>query len=316
MKPKQSWLKKYLKQFIITQCAVTLVALPITTCWGLAFSIASPLGNLIFSPILGLFLVISSLVFFTTLLGIPNGIFCQALEWITQIWTWMLHCGSKSWLIGFAQPPAWMLIALPLIMYVIMTHQTVTKKFSTLTILLSATLFNLLFLWGYTFCMRPATTQLECLKNKKGNLVILHHPDASLSLIDYGYFRGSLSADKIVNYELRTYFLKKYGTLNIRSLHLQKASRANFIATQGLCTIGNIQQLKIPYFSHELTKSGWRNYFALKRISKKYGVKTMRFKDPKNKFTKRRAPTTARPTKIKQKKSNKSAQLINKQELD
>lgn len=120
---------------------------------------------------------------------------------------------------------------------------------------------------------------MECLKNKKGELVILHHSDASLSLIDYGYFKGTLSADKIVNYELRTYFLKKYGTLCIRSFQTHKASRANFIAAQGLCTIGQVQQLKIPYFSHQLTKAGWRAYFELKQTIEKYNVKTIRYKE-------------------------------------
>lgn len=305
MKQKPSWLRTYLTQFIITQCAVTLVALPITTCWGLAFSIASPLGNLLFSPILGLFLITSSLVFFTTLLGIPNDIFCQGLEWITQAWTWMLHCGSKSWLIGFVQPPAWIVISVSLFIYFVITHKAINKHFSKLTILLSATLFNLFFLWGYTLYLRPSTTDLACLKNKKGNLVILHHHDASLSLIDYGYFKGSLSADKIVNYELKTYLLKKYGTLNIRSLHFQNASRANFIAAQGLCTIGKVQQLKMPYFSHELTASGWRNYFALQRVSKKNGVKTIRFKEVINNPTKNVAPHNERSTKTMQKKADK-----------
>ena len=65
---------------IMVHLAVTLVSLPILIMWGLPFSLAASIGNIAFTPLLACFLAISSLIFFTELLFIPNAMLISLLS--------------------------------------------------------------------------------------------------------------------------------------------------------------------------------------------------------------------------------------------
>ena len=65
----------WLMRTIYVQLYLSLMSSPILIYWGLPVSLASPLGNILFNPLLVVFLFFSSLLFFTELLHIPN-IFC------------------------------------------------------------------------------------------------------------------------------------------------------------------------------------------------------------------------------------------------
>jgi len=93
-------LKKKLLTFLQVQCFLSLVSLPVIVAWGLPFSLMTAVGNFIFSPFITIFLLCSSLIFFTELLSIPNQYLIIILEWITKIWLICLSYGSKSWLVG------------------------------------------------------------------------------------------------------------------------------------------------------------------------------------------------------------------------
>jgi hypothetical protein len=53
------WLGAYLVTFTQTQLVITLISLPILVAWGLGYSVMSLVGNLLFSPVLTLFLILS-----------------------------------------------------------------------------------------------------------------------------------------------------------------------------------------------------------------------------------------------------------------
>ena len=59
-------------QFLQVQLFLSLASLPILVAWGIPFSLATVAGNFLFSPFLTLFLLLSSLIFFTELIFIPN----------------------------------------------------------------------------------------------------------------------------------------------------------------------------------------------------------------------------------------------------
>ena len=96
--------KKYIKSFLIVQITCTIVSLPILVYWGLPISVMSIVGNFLFLPFLTTFLVISSLIFFTQLLSIPNDFLIYLLNHFTKWWNYFLQFGKKEWLIGFANP--------------------------------------------------------------------------------------------------------------------------------------------------------------------------------------------------------------------
>ncbi len=92
--------------FLELQLLISIVILPILIAWGLPVSTMSIIGNLIFGQFLTAFIFVSALLFTSDLLGIPNSFIALALEWITQIWHYILSCGSAHWLVGF---PSWIL---------------------------------------------------------------------------------------------------------------------------------------------------------------------------------------------------------------
>src|SRR5579862_7575785 len=96
------------------QLFLSLVSLPILASWGLPISLMSPIGNVIFSPLLTLFLLLSSIIFFCELFCIPNEFFVWLLELVSQVWRWGLSCTYGSALIACKKPALWLCIAITL----------------------------------------------------------------------------------------------------------------------------------------------------------------------------------------------------------
>src|SRR5437763_195216 len=95
--------KFFIIRFVQLQLFITLFSLPLLISWGIPLSLLSPLGNLIFGPVLTIFLFLSSLIFFSELIGIPNGLLIALLEKITTWWLCIMHANTQSWLVGFSQ---------------------------------------------------------------------------------------------------------------------------------------------------------------------------------------------------------------------
>ena len=106
-----SWLAHFCEMQLFLMC----ISLPLLIAWGLPLSLGSLLGNLIFAPFLTIFLLVSSLLFFTEMLGIHNTLCAYALEKLCSVWFWMLNCAHDSWLIAYPKPPIIVLIAMPVL---------------------------------------------------------------------------------------------------------------------------------------------------------------------------------------------------------
>ena len=115
--------KKFLLHFIQAHLMVTIISFPILIGWGMPISKVSIIGNLIFSPFLTIFLIISSLTFFTELLCIPNGFLISQLNQLTSFWEKGLHFGQKKWLCCFAKPSFIILISIPIITFIIISYK-------------------------------------------------------------------------------------------------------------------------------------------------------------------------------------------------
>ena len=102
-------------QIFYLQLFLTLFTWPILLAWGLPLSVVTILGNVIFNPIAGLFLFISSLAFFCQLLGVPHGLLLWLIEWLSKGWLWVLDKGSPAALVAFPTPCIAVLLVLPLV---------------------------------------------------------------------------------------------------------------------------------------------------------------------------------------------------------
>lgn len=144
---KKSWLYRVgwrVLQIFYLQLFLTLFAWPILLAWGLPLSAVTVIGNVIFNPIAGLFLFISSLAFFCQLLNIPHGLLLVVIEWLSKGWLWILDQGSPAALIAFPTPCVVALLALPLASLVVI-YSTWGKR----TVVATAVLLGLVLGSGW-----------------------------------------------------------------------------------------------------------------------------------------------------------------------
>ncbi len=98
--------------FLYVQLFLTIVSLPILLWRGLPVSWLTVAGNLLFGPVMTLFVLFGMLVFFGELLGVPCGIFYYCLELITGIWVKVLSWApADPWLV-LPCPRWWVLLLL------------------------------------------------------------------------------------------------------------------------------------------------------------------------------------------------------------
>src|SRR5579872_4558069 len=115
-------IKQSAVQFMIVQLFLTLISLPIIIAWGLPISLLSPIGNFIFSPFLTAFLLLSSIIFFTQIISIPNYPLILLLENLMPLWHYILSFSSSSAMFAFKKPPLFILIVIPLVTLFLSRH--------------------------------------------------------------------------------------------------------------------------------------------------------------------------------------------------
>ncbi len=255
--------KNYLLKFLLAQLVVTLISLPILTSWGLPISLAAPIGNLFFSPIITAFLVTSSFLFFTELLGLPNFYLASLLNLITKAFEYCLNLGQKSWLLGFQTSTKIIIIAIPAVTILLIMNKRF-KEIPTKIIFLSLSLCILFFSLKYV--TPPIEENCAYLPYTRNKLQLTSHTDGTINLIDSGCFNQKQSIEKFINFDITPFIIKKFGNTTIKSLTLLNPGIRSFKATIELCKIFKINCVKINLKSMKTSKYAWKCFYDLKRI--------------------------------------------------
>jgi len=207
----------YLLSAIRIQFFITLVSLPVLVLWSLPVSSLSIIGNLIFTPILALFLLLSSLIFFLEIAHLPNTWIIYFLEKLTNIWLNMSPSNPKQYLLFFPKN-SWIifLIALIIAMYVI-TY--LPKKRQVL-------LLGLILISSCALAKLPVWVKNDSLTllKRKNHLEIKYHT-GQLIIYDHGILNQSSGIENWLNYTLAPALIKNFGTLSVHQLHLGKTSK-------------------------------------------------------------------------------------------
>lgn len=268
-KNASNYIFKYLLSFLQAQLVVSIVSIPILVGWGLPTSIMTFIGNLIFTPVLIAFLIVSSLIFFSQILHIPNQFLISILTLISHSWIAFLDLGKRGWLCGFCKPNTWILILIPVfsfgILYLIRLKSAIFK-----TIVMSA-LVSLMVL-GLTIF--PYFTHQHSTKSfADGKLTIDIDENFKVKFIDNGFFNKHQSADKLISYDLKQFLIKNTGKIDIDSLVLLKPGYRTFKAGQECCSKLNVREVSLSYFDgSKFERHAWREYFALKRTAEEKGI--------------------------------------------
>ena len=121
-----SYLQRFIKNlinFIHIQLFITLISIPILLCWGMPISVLTFAGNFLLSPILTLFLLLSSLIFFCELLHIPNSFLIYGLQKTCSTWLSLMQWGTKHYLVALAAPSLLIIIAIPICALLILHYK-------------------------------------------------------------------------------------------------------------------------------------------------------------------------------------------------
>lgn len=262
-----TWILRFLK----LQLFISLFAMPILLCWGLPLSILSPLGNLIFGPALTLFLLLSSLLFFTELLCIPNGAIAWSLDKLTQGWLYILKSDSHPWLFGFATPSFLFLISIPLAALAILHFkklQRMTHSVLCLTILLIGSCL-------YIKNTYTKTNTLQTIPCNRGQLTILHD-QKRLIVIDPGIIGQSISSASWIEYTLIPELIKTNGKTTIDTLILLQPGAMLFDAITTLASKTKVKEVYLICWQGSMSKHEWFRFFTMKRKLEEQGTKMRR----------------------------------------
>jgi hypothetical protein len=268
----------FLLDFIRLQLFITLISLPILSAWGISFSLMSPVGNLIFTPWITVFLLISSLIFFTDLVGIPNGLLITLLDYVTTWWLWITSWGQPSWLVGIPRSLFVFFCLLALAAIIITIHKKVTHVihyiagYGILVIIATGTLY---------FYHR-STSVHTTLPYARKHLTLLKK-NSRVCLIDHGALGGKLSPDSWIQYTLLSTLNKECGTTTIDHVIALKPSIMTFKALTLLAENALIKKLYLVVWDGESEKQLLWSYGALRRALQKNNTEIVRigFKEVK-----------------------------------
>lgn len=193
-----------------TQAYLSAVSLPFLAFWGLPLSIASFLGNVIISPIIVSFIFISSLVFFSELFYLPNGLLIFLLEANSWLIIKFIGLGSAKWLYGIRA--SYLLLLLPFVSTAIIFSLKDKARLLALVIALSLTIFVVKVL--------PAPKFEETLKCGNSKVLVSKDQSGVVSLSCKPGIVKSKSFDNWAEYKLLPLLYKKTGLANIDIVNL------------------------------------------------------------------------------------------------
>lgn len=270
--------KYYFINALQTQLIITVVAMPILVAWGMGTSLATFVGNIIFTPILGVFLMLSSMLFFTELFGIPNGSVIYLLEHLTSWWDKMLSYGQPSWLFNCAHPGMWPLAISIILALWCIQHRTLTSAFKKCMCMAGLIIAIGGSLWLFTLYRQHSQCNIVTVFDREGKTPALQGSltyaiiDGRRCIIDQGFYARKKSADQAILFELKPYLVTKIGTASVDVLIITKPSLGSFQAATALCAYCGVKTLFVAYTKASVCKHAWKVFYDLSRFAKANGI--------------------------------------------
>jgi hypothetical protein len=231
-----AYIIKYLFNFIELQLVITLLSLPILICWGLPISCMFLISNLIFTPLLIIFLWLSTIFACCSLMNIPCSLIIWSIHQITILWMWLLSFSKPTWLLGFSLKmliPSCVIVTLVFIVY---SQYKLTSKQSIT--FLSSCLCTLLII--RTCIQYPSQQQIADLP-----LIALHAYGKNY-LIDCGALCKKQNFYNHLDYTIIPELIKKTSMTTIDTLVLCKPSKRLAKVALQCCKQLNISTIIAP----------------------------------------------------------------------
>lgn len=261
--------------YVTIHIFLTLISLPILVAWGIPLSLLSLIGNIIFSPLLYLFLLIASLGFFSELIGIPHAYLDWLLEQLTQCWQWALSLAPGNVLYGFHSAPALFLIGIALIALFSTMHPSMhhpLRRFSGLTLLLTISIALLK--------ANEPSSLIHHVPCNHGTVTLIRTNKQTI-VIDPGCIGSRISAQSWISYTFLPELITQTGSLTIDHLIILKPTILTFDAIDTLLNNAHIGHFYFPYMHGNLQGSLKRSFGKLYAQIKQQKIPITRFYNQK-----------------------------------
>lgn len=225
------------------QTTIFLVSLPILIMWGIPLSVMAPVGNIIFTPFITVFLALCCVTFIAYLCYLPITGFLYALEHITEQWLGLLSSGDNGWLIGFAYPGPLVLCAIPLGTFLILA---LYLRPAVKTVFLIG--YSGIICW-YLSMIRTGIDHAPVARNNE--IVHCLTIDHKKIVIDPGTTMLPAHHDSWVRYQFVAEMYKKYGSIMIDTIILLSSSRSSMHMMHSYCKHLNVKNIMVP--PHSIT---------------------------------------------------------------
>lgn len=265
--PSKNRLISSLVAFLELQFLINLASLPILAYWGLPISLLSPIGNLFFTPLLTLFLVLSTLLFFASLLHIPCSMFVMCLEYLHYYWSIILNQATSLWLISCIKPS--LMLTLILTGSIVLLYQAIYQKKAVIRFLSMSC--ALLVVASIFYAMKPTIMELT-LPATRGELTITKD-EWGLYIVDKGCFASH--AHNFITYTFMGALRSHIGSTHIERWSITKPTYTSFALAQYALEHCTIKTLYVPYWQQQDKKMNGA-FIALKNKASGCGCTLVR----------------------------------------
>lgn len=225
--------KSYYKilRTIYLQFILLFVYIPVLIYWGLPLSAMTVVGNIIFLPLLSIFLTLSFLIFFTELFAIPNKIFHLIFMKFSTFWLNLLNFGSSKWLIGFPYrgiAPLTFFILCGLLLFYIIKTKPITIKLMFSSIMLTLFLTVLKYIHKI-----PSTATIQT----KNQIINIHCKNNNFTLVIPHIRLSKNNLPSWYFYEIQPQLIKIFGITHLKTVVLLNPTKSMinlFIENQSL----------------------------------------------------------------------------------
>jgi hypothetical protein len=256
-------------QVTIVQLFLTLISLPILVGWGLPLSYLTPVGTILFTPVLTLYLWCCLLVFFTTFLCIPNDFFIEVLSRVSDWWLWMLACIQVPHTIGFVSPPILLLLLIPFtgicaVLYV--RKKSLWIIATTLTVVLGMWIGVLSSVTSEHYVSVEHTT------NKKKISCYYHNGITTVVDIE-GSLSSMIDGASWFFYTVMPTITQQTGATYVDQFVVLHPRQRTFEALMALCKKGVVHDVYVPWWEGTIPARAFYSYMELKKILTVYGYR-------------------------------------------
>ena len=237
------------------QLFLSVILIIILSYWGLPLSLVAPVSNIIFSPVLTVFLLLSSLIFFLELFYIPNGWLMYLLELLTHTWSKIMALADRSWTVSVSKPP--ILFALLTLVSTCAILQSKHLKSPGRRICSFAILLAVILI--YLRHTQIPTQDIQTITLHKKEVTTIY-TEGTLAIIDQGAFAQQACTRGWIEFTLLPLLRQTYATDIITHLIMLKPTVKTLQALNELCSLTIVKNAYIPYWQGTTPRNLGRAY--------------------------------------------------------